>query len=485
MKTIDRSPVNASDRTPVFRKIYARMRSAILNGDMQPGTRVPSWSDLASELKVSRGTIKAAYDCLTGEGFLVSRGAAGTIVNPELASISHSKRIAKLEQRTSRSPPAHADAFGLTIASGESLPFQMGVPAFDVFPRTLWGRLIARRARALNSHAMGHLPAAGDLQLRAAIASYLGVARGLACSAEQIFITTGYKGSLSLIAQVLLKAGDAVLLEDPGYPLARVAMELIGARVVAAPVDEEGMNVAALSARASKAKLAIVTPSHHAPLGMPLSLPRRLALLEWANRQSAWIVEDDYYGEFRLQSRPLPALANLDQQRVLYAGTFSKVLLPSLRLGYVVAPSSLQAAFMRVTNYLAPSPAPLLQAATADFMQQGHFARHIRRMTTVYSERRVAMIKALHTHFGEELKFRASALHIVLSLPKHSDDIRIAARAMQHGLAPGPLTPWFINAQREQGLLLSFANVPAKEANRRIKQLAEVIAASSKAIRRR
>ena len=483
MKTTRRSPANASDKTPVFRKIYARMRNAILNGDMQPGTRVPSWSDLASELKVSRGTVKAAYDCLTGEGFLVSRGAAGTVVNPELA-ISQAKRTAKIGQRTRPSAPATPDAFGLTTANDESLPFQMGVPAFDVFPRALWGRLIARRARALSSHNMDHLPAAGDLQLRAAIASYLAVARGLTCSAEQIFITTGYKGALNLIAQVLLQAGDAVILEDPGYPLARIAMEMMGARVVAVPADEEGINLETLTPRNSKAKLAIVTPSHHAPLGMPLSLPRRLALLEWAARQSAWIVEDDYYGEFRLQSRPLPALASLDQQHVLYTGTFSKVLLPSLRLDYVVVPSSLQAAFARVTNYLAPSPAPLLQAATADFMQQGHFARHIRRMTSVYSERRVAMIKALQTHLGHDVKFRASALHVVLSLPKHSDDVCIAVRSVELGLAPGPLTPWYINAPREQGLLLSFANIPAKDASRRIKQLVDAIASNNKTIKR-
>jgi GntR family transcriptional regulator / MocR family aminotransferase len=286
----------ASDKMPVFRQIYARMRDAILNGDMQPGTRVPSWSDLARELKVSRGTVKAAYDCLTGEGFLISRGAAGTVVNPELASSSQASRAAKRARQKSQATSSQPDAFGSMPAGKVSLTFQMGVPAFDVFPRALWARLIARRARTLNSHNMGHLPAAGDLQLRAAIASYLAVARGLACSADQIFITTGYKGALNLIAQALLQAGDAVLLEDPGYPLARIAMQMSGARVVAVPVDDEGINLETLSPRNSKARLAIVTPSHHAPLGMPLSLPRRLALLEWAAQQSAWIVEDDYYG---------------------------------------------------------------------------------------------------------------------------------------------------------------------------------------------
>jgi GntR family transcriptional regulator/MocR family aminotransferase len=354
----------------------------------------------------------------------------------------------------------------------------MGVPAFDVFPRTLWGRLITRRARALNRYNMGYPPAAGDSQLRAAIASYLAVARGLECSADQVFITTGYKGALNILARVLLQTGDAVLVEDPGYPPTRIAMELVGARVVAVPVDEEGINVAALSPRASKAKLAIVTPSHHAPLGMPLSLPRRLALLEWASRQSAWIVEDDYYGELRLQSRPLPALASLNQQHVLYVGTFSKVLLPSLRLGYVVVPRSLRDKFQLTMQYLTPSPAPLLQAVTADFIQQGHFARHVRRMTSVYSERRIALTKTLQTHFGCDVKFRSSALHVALSLPARVDDIRIAARALELDLAPSPLTPWFINSKREQGLLLSFANIPAKDANRYAKQLAEIVSAN-------
>jgi len=486
MKSTYLAPANVPAKTPVFRKIYERMRSAILNGDMQPGTRVPSWTDLASELKVSRGTIKAAYDCLAGEGYLIGRGAAGTFVNPELASMINRAKPAVTRMRQMRATTqAQPDAaFGMTLSNQGSRPFQMGVPAFDVFPRKLWGRLIARRARTMNHYNMGYPPAAGDAQLRAAVASYLAVARGLECSAEQVFITTGYKGALNIIARVLLQTGDAVLVEDPGYPPTRIAMELVGARVIAVPVDEEGMNIAALSPRANKAKLAIVTPSHHAPLGMPLSLPRRLALLDWASRQSAWIVEDDYYSEFRLQGRPLPALASLNQERVLYVGTFSKVLLPSLRLGYVVVPRSLQDNFQRTMQYLTPSPGPLLQAVAADFIQQGHFARHVRRMTSVYGERRTALIKALQTHFGSGIKLRSSALHVALSLPARVDDKRIAARALEFDLAPSPLTPWFINERREQGLLLSFANIPAKDANRYAKQLAEIVTANNGATKR-
>lgn len=475
-----------SAKTPAFRTIYARMRTAILNGDMQPGTRVPSWVDLAKELGVSRGTVKAAYDCLAGEGFIVSRGAAGTFVNDELVStINTNKSAAKhLQMRKAvRSQPNVT--FGENFAGDDSRPFQMGVPAFDVFPRTLWARLIARRTRSLNHRNMGNAPAVGDSQLRAAIASYLAVARGVACSADQVFITAGYKGTLEVVARALLQAGDAVLVEDPGYPPTRVAMELVGARVVPVPVDNDGINIETLSLRTGKAKLAIVTPSHHAPLGMPLSLPRRLTLLEWASRNSAWILEDDYYGEFRLQGRPLPALASLNHDAVLYAGTFSKVLLPSLRLGYVVVPRSLQDKFQQTMQYLTPSPAPLLQAAVADFMQHGHFARHLRRMTSVYSERRTALIKALQGQLGNDARIRASALHVVLSLPAGIDDKRIAARAVELDLAPSPLTSWFVSAKREHGLLLSFANIPAKDASRHARRLAEIVDVNRHGTKRR
>jgi len=466
----------ARSATPVFRQIYERVRNAILRGDMQPGTRVPSWNDLASELKVSRGTVKAAYDCLAGEGFLIGRGAAGTFVNDALAETKRDAKSNAGRARSSRSSPQDEfqALFGLTPQHDGAQPFQMGVPAFDEFPRTLWSRLVARHSRILNLETMKYPSAAGNPQLRAAIASYLAVARGVACNADQVFITAGYKGALDVITRALIQAGDTVVVEDPGYPPARIALELSGARVIPVRVDEEGIDVEALM-KARKAKLAVVTPSHHAPLGMPLSLPRRLALLDWAARQHSWIVEDDYYGEFRLQGRPLPALASLNPEHVLYVGTFSKVLLPSLRLGYIVVPRSLQPLFSRIAYYLAPSPAPLLQAAVADFMQQGHFARHIRRMTNVYSERRNALIEAIHANFGDKMQTQLSALHVVLSLPTRTNDVRIAALAAEVGLAPGPFTPWFVNAKRQSGLLLSVANVPNKNANRYMKALADVV----------
>lgn len=481
------SDAAAAAGTPMFRQIYQRMRSAILNGDMLPGTRVPSWNDLANELKVSRGTVKAAYDCLAGEGFLIGRGAAGTFVNAALTSVRESKRAARRTQAAPVKAEAQLEAgFGLGSRGGNSRPFQMGVPAFDVFPRTLWSRLVTRRARVLHPDNMAYPHAAGDPQLRAALAGYLAVARGLACHADQVFITTGYKGALDLIARVLLKADDTVLVEDPCYPPARIAMEMAGARITPVSVDDQGMDIDSLSQRTKQGRLAIVTPSHHAPLGMPLSLPRRLALLDWAAHERAWIIEDDYYGEFRLQGRPLPALASLNQDRVLYVGTFSKVLIPSLRLGYVVVPQGLQTAFLRTAHYLAPSPAALLQAAAADFMQQGHFARHVRRMASIYSARRMALIKALRSHFerGDELRLRESALHVTLSLPLRCNDVNIATRAAKLGLAPSALSPWFVKAKAESGLLLSFANIPEKDAARHVKQLNTITTARVKPVRR-
>src|SRR5579875_2781870 len=336
---------------PAYRQIYERIRKAILSGNLPPGAKLPSTRSLSSQLAIARGTVELAYEMLAGEGYILGRAAAGTIVDPELA-----QKIALPARRAREAAPHSASPRDFPPPT-PPLPFQLGVPAFDAFPRKLWSRLVARRARGLSTLAMVYQDPAGYAPLRQAIVNYLAIARGIACTVEQVFVTAGFQGAIGLITHALLGKGDAVWVEDPGYFRAREAFILAGAAPVPVPVDSDGLDVAAGIARAPAALFAMVTPSHQSPLGVSLALPRRLALLAWATSRDAWIIEDDYDSEFRYRGRPLPALKSLDAAgRVLYVGTFSKVLLPGLRLGYLVVPEGETRRFARAADPLPPRP---------------------------------------------------------------------------------------------------------------------------------
>lgn len=454
---------------PLYRQIHARVRAAILAGRLGEGARLPSWNALAAGLGVARGTVKAAYEWLAAEGLIEGRGAAGTRVGGGLAGRSPKPSPAPLPQPAALPDPA----FGVAPP-----PFQMGLPALDAFPRTLWARLAARQARRLTPGMLTYQHPAGDARLRQAIAAYLAVARGVACDPDAVLITAGYTGALGLITRALLAPGEAAWLEDPGFPRAREALALAGARIVPVPVDAEGMIVPAGVAAAPGARLAVVTPSHQAPLGMALSLPRRVALLAWAARQNAWIVEDDYLSEFRFDGPPLPALASLDEAgRTIYVGSFSKTLAPSLKLGYVAAPPALVGRLRAFVSYLAPGPPPPVQAALADLLTEGHFARHIRRMRRLYAERRAALAAALGKACAGQMQLALTArgMHLIGLLPPGVDDAALADRAARAGLAPAALSPWFLAAPPTAGLLLGFTNIAADAAQDVAGRLATVL----------
>jgi GntR family transcriptional regulator/MocR family aminotransferase len=453
---------------PMYRQIYDRIRGGILSGRLVPGTRLPSSRSLASELGTARSTVELAYEILAGEGYVLTRGAAGTIVHPTLES-----RATRQAART-KAAPGEAEAATPTARWREVRPFQPGLPGLDVFPRKLWARLAARRARETSTATMLHQDPAGYRPLREAVAAYLAIARGIACAPEQVFLTAGYQGALGLITRVLMQAGDAAWMEDPGYFRTRQALALAGARVVPVPVDAEGLRVPAGMRAAPTARLAVVTPAHHSPLGVSLSLQRRLALLAWAAKAGAWIVEDDYDSEFRYRGRPLPALGGLDQGgRVVYAGTFSKVLLPSLRLGYVAVPPSQATRFAATIEVLAPSPSPLEQRIVADFMEGGHFARHLRRMRAVYRQRRTALQEALAEVMGDRLRADSGegGMNLVAWLPSGSDDRAAAARAQADGLAVSALSQWVVKARVEPALILGYTNIAPTAAKREARRL--------------
>jgi GntR family transcriptional regulator / MocR family aminotransferase len=459
---------------PLYRQVYERFREAIRAGVLRPEERLPSARSLASQLGAARGTVDLAYSLLSGEGYIVSRGAAGTFVASGLTPA--------LRRSLKRSGSASTGVSARTRAPDAAvMPLQMGVPALDVFPRALWSRLSARRTRMLTVETMVGAGPAGYAALREAIVSYLTVSRGIRCHPGEVIITSGFQGAMGLLTRAFLQPGDEAWFEEPGYFFARDALEAAGARLVLSPVDSEGLDVADALEQAPQARFVYVTPAHQAPLGVSLTLQRRLALLSWAERAKAWIIEDDYDSEFRYGSRPLPALKSLDEAgRVLYVGTFSKVLFPGLRLGYVVVPQSEIDRVKRVSRLLQGGVPIMMQAVVADFLSEGHFARHIRRMRILYEQRRALLANALAEVFGDRLtvQLQAGGMHLIARAPTLKNDRDLVARARAHGLAPAGLSWWYADRRRrEQGLLLSFTNITSSnsfEVATRLRRVAEI-----------
>jgi len=456
---------------PLYRQVYERFRSAIAEGTLKPGDRIPSARALAKEIGVARGTIEVAYSLLASEGYIQARGQAGTVVAPNLQPVAHTAPAA-------RARPAEVQEEDRWPRPAAPLPFQMGLPALDAFPRKIWARLGARHLRSTQPADLGYPDPAGLLGLRTATAAYLQVARGIQCTPRQVFITSGYNHAMQLIMQALFKPGDSVWVEDPGYPPTRVLLAQAGMQAVPVRVDAEGLVVEAGIAQEPRARAAVVTPAHQSPLSLSLSLPRRQALLDWAERSSAWIVEDDYDGEYRYVGRPLPALKSLDRQgRVLYSGTFSKVLFPGMRLAYLVVPEEQAPRFERLCMLLAGGAPALTQAVLTSFINEGHFARHIQRMRLLYSERRNTTAAALSDVLGSRLHIdlQPGGMHLLARLEGHQTDRELASRMLQHGLYAQALSHWSAAPDARSGLLMSFTNIvsaeQAEQLARRILQL--------------
>lgn len=450
--------LNRHDTLPLHNQIYVRFKDAITQGLLKAGQRVPSSRNLASELNVARGTVDVAYEMLYGEGFLIAKGQAGTYVAPNIKQYSL-KRLSPIPS------PLVTTASASNHPSSSLLIFHPCTPAFDAFPRKLWARLGARRLRTMLPAELATPDPLGYAPLRQAIASYLQISRGIACSANQIFITRAYQGGLDLISRALLSRGDQVWMEDPGYPAARNLLAEAGGEIISVPVNGEGLQVDIGITKAPHAKFAVVTPSHQSPTGVPLSLSRRLELLEWAKKANAWIIEDDYDGEYRYVGHPLPALKSLDtHDRVLYAGTFSKVLCPSLRLGYVVVPQSQVTRFEQTARIFQSGCSQLTQGIVTDFMVEGYFSRHLKKMRTLYSKRRKIAIAALIKTFGDNIsiELQMSGMHLLVRTNWGQSDKEIARLLSEHGFGIHALSDWSIESN-EQGLLLGFTNIESAE----------------------
>ena len=458
-------------RVPLGQQLYDALRSAICSGQLGRGHRLPSTRDLAHDLGVSRTTVVYAFDQLVAEGYLESCVGRGTFV---CSSVPEDKQLVRHERRRARKR-LEADR------SVQSLRlFRAGVPAVDEFPLELWSRLLRARWKHCSPSQLAYGAVEGYGALREAIADYLRAFRGVRCEVGQVFVVHGTQQAIDVVSRLLVREGDELLIENPGYRKAQSAFRAAGAKLVPMAVDEHGMRTDTLR-RHPQARLAYVTPSHQFPMGVTLSLERRIALLEWASKSNAYLMEDDYDSEYRYVGRPLASLQGLDpNERVIYTGSFSKTVLPSLSCAYLVVPSALVDRVKQMLTLSTRPPATLDQTVLCDFLSQGHFARHLRRMRKIYELRRTAFVESAEKHLGHWLEVVGSdaGLHCTARLADGLDQKRVrdAVRAAgievaslaEHDLAPGRGGP--------QGLIFGFAcgTVPKIQASvRKLRQVLE------------
>ena len=476
--------IEPGHRGGLQQQIYAGVRRAILDGVLQPGTRVPSSRALAADLRVSRTTSLLALEQLLAEGYLTARAGSGTFVAHELPDDLPAARGSD-PSRAPRHPPLSKRGMALAAARppsrrlpGPPRPFRIGIPAVDLFPVSLWSQLWTRRLRSATPSRLDYGETAGFPALRQAIASHVRAARGTECGPDQVFVVSGAQRAMDLLCQLLLDPGDEAWMEEPGYPGARSALVAAGARIHPVRVDEQGLDVEAGARGAPRARLVYVTPSHQFPLGVPMSLARRLALLRWAGAAGAWVVEDDYDSEFRYGARPIPCLHGLDADgRVIYVGSFSKTLFPALRLGFMIVPRDLQDELLAVRRATEVHPPRLDQAVLADFMLGGHYERHLRRVRGAYRQRLEALAQAAERHCGGALRLRPArtGLHAVADLVDADAD-RVFETAAARGVEVMPLSAYYFGRARAlNALVLGFGGVRADSVEDGMKRLAAAI----------
>jgi GntR family transcriptional regulator/MocR family aminotransferase len=475
-------PVITLDRrraVPLHRQIYESYREAILDGRLRPEQRLPSTRALAQDLAVSRISVVTAFAQLVAEGYVESRVGAGTVVSTELPDARPARpglRNSPVRKGLRRVHPSVLPPFDEPWSALRG-PFRLSEPALDEFPAALWSRLAARQLRRMPAQHMIYGDPMGLRALREALAAHLRTFRSVACTADQIMIVSGSQQALALTWRALLEPGEAAWLEEPGYHGARDALLLAGVEIVPVPVDDDGLDVEAGIRRADRARGVYVTPAHQYPLGVAMSMSRRKQLLDWACRRGAWIVEDDYDSEYRYDGRPLAALQGLDRdERVVYVGTFSKILFPALRVGYLVVPRDLVAHFRRLRASMDIFPSPLTQATLAEFIAEGHFARHLRRMRRVYAERRRALAAALEREMGNvvEIVGGHAGMHLVACLPPRTDDRALALRAVRSGLSVAPLSACYAGKARP-GMVLGFGSTRPREMTAAVKRLKSLL----------
>ncbi|MBW4576892.1 MAG: PLP-dependent aminotransferase family protein [Aphanothece sp. CMT-3BRIN-NPC111] len=478
---------DGSANVPLNRQLYEELRQAILSGRLLPQERIPSTRELAKSLGISRTTVTQSYEQLLSEGYLETIIGSGTFVCAQLPDdLLRSTPVNEAEKITR--PPIKLSKYGSELAQidvslirepNKTISFRYGRPAFDQFPIKLWRKLLSRHCRSNSNWLDYATDSLGYKHLREAIARYLSRSRAVECSPDQVLITNGTQQALYLVTRLLLDPGEAIALEDPGYLSARRIFLTQGAQLLPVAVDESGLVVKELANYSDQLlKLVYVTPSHQFPTGAILSLPRRLELLAWAQQTGALIIEDDYDSEYRYGDRPIPALQGLDRSdSVLYIGTFSKVLFPSLRIGYLVLPPSLVSLFSRA-KWLSDRQLPLLeQQVLTDFIEAGHLERHLRKMRSHYDQCRQVLVQALNTHFGEQVTIlgEKAGLHLMVRLHTSLSDEEIVERAARVGVGMMSAQPHYINPRCTGEFIFGYAELTKPQIQEGIHRLAQAL----------
>ncbi|MDX1401054.1 MAG: PLP-dependent aminotransferase family protein [Kiloniellales bacterium] len=476
-------------KLPLQRQLFDQLREIILSGRVKPGERFPSTRSLAQELGCSRNTVIAAYDQLYAEGYLEGESGSGTYVSAILPEELLRPRLSDVPEPENRKglPCPELSTLGARLAGlrrkqgtrESAAPARLvGLPETAFFPWDVWSRLFSRHWRNPKRELIHHGEPGGYPPLRRAIARYLAVARGLKCDWRQVIITSGAQQSIDLTLKALTDPGQSCWIEDPGYTGLRGPILSSGLEMVPVPVDEEGFSLE-VAVQRGEASIAIITPSHHYPLGVVMSLPRRLQLLEWAREKGSFLLEDDYDSEYRYKGRPLTALQSLDRSgSVIYAGSFSKVLFPSLRLGYLVVPESLADTMIDVRHALDDHPSSLAQPVLADFFEEGHFAAHLRRTRFLYQERQEALIESAKMHLEDLLVVAEdeAGMHLLAdlspSLRKRMNDAEASRRAAEAGIAAPALSSYYLRKPARQALLLGYAALDAGDVETMVRRLA-------------
>ncbi|MBW4555967.1 MAG: PLP-dependent aminotransferase family protein [Trichormus sp. ATA11-4-KO1] len=482
--------LDSNSPLPLHQQLYQELRQAIFNGRLSPGVRIPSTRSLAKSLSISRTTVTQSYEQLLSEGYLTTVLGSGTFVCAQLPDdLLHSTPIASSQIITR--PPVKLNRYGQVLSKTEDLPripapntpinFRYGQPAIDQFPLKLWRRLLSRYFYKDLSWLDYSTQPLGYQPLREAIARYLSSSRAVKCEADQVLIVNGTQQALDLIVRLLIEPGDIIAMEDPGYMSARLIFQTQGAELLPITVDESGLMVKELVNSTKKPILLVyVTPSHQFPTGAILSLPRRLELLAWAQQTGGLIIEDDYDSEYRYGDRPIPALQGLDRSdSVLYIGTFSKVLFPGLRIGYLVLPKNLVALFARA-KWLSDRHLPILeQQALADFITEGHLERHIRKMRSLYERRCQVLVQALNVYLGKKATIlgEKAGIHLMVKLHSHLSDEEIIQYATQMGVGIMSAKPQYLQPHSTGEFIFGYGELTEQQLVEGIRRLAPIFTA--------
>jgi GntR family transcriptional regulator/MocR family aminotransferase len=478
--------VDRRSRVPLYRQVYDSYREAIVERRLKPGQRLPSTRALATELGISRLPVLVAFEQLLAEGYCESHTGSGTFVASSLPVEPLEPSIAGLSEPAFEAPRRVAPGPAVRAQPGPPWlryggPFSIGQVSLEHFPRRVWATLVARYARSTDPAITRYPDALGYRPFREALAAYLRTARSVRCDPDQILVVSGSQQALELIARVLLEPGDVAWVEDPGYWGVRRVLETRGARALPVPIDDEGLDVEEgrrrERQRVLQGRLAFVTPSHQFPLGSTMSASRRLQLLDWARTEGTWVIEDDYNSEYRYETQPVSSLQGMDRAaRVVYVGTLSKVLFPALRLGYMVLPPDLVPHFAGARRAVDIAPPTLLQAALADFLTEGHFARHLRRTRELYRERRGALIAALDATFGDAIDILGdhAGLHLTVRFEGDPPDVAIAERAGTYGLRALPLSTLCLE-ETCRGLVLGYGGLALEDIDQAVRDLRSAI----------